>query len=1148
MKKNRCALAYANAPLDTQWGKRILSTLLAVVLCVGLLPGAAFAAYTYTPADVDAVLERVVTNDVEVDKDNSIDMAYDADGDGTLTSKDAKKILEELPPLNNLELNKDELSLPVGAMTQLTVSYEPNNTYQTKVIWESNNEAVATVDENGLVTAKEPGTATITVRSADADKLSIVDTCTITVSDTPLPTISANAMQITAKRDTNWVNLSIRGGRLDEDGTTTINKFNGTLDGLFEGTFYPMAAALEQGKLVLRVSHDGDDSLIQVDPDSFVARKLTLQPDEYGSNYSWYDATTLSDLSDGRLLSVYHDPTSNNKVRFSLMDGEKVLASSAPENAPYLVGIAAAGTDTDGNETLYGITRDGDLYSFTLNESDDGNFSIGSFDPLGDDVFPFYLGTKYFSSASLLYDNASGYLLVAVTYMWDVSGTTDPKNVGYALYLIDPQNPNFYVPVSEAHGVVLNSLYQHTQVSEGVQVYLTADKTSVKVGSTIKATAEAYQFSTDNGLVTNSKIDTVTWTSNDTDVATVKNGVVTGVAQGEATITAKATATINGTACEGSKSFKVTVTPDTGLNAKVGALLDTSRGSAWVEIALNSVDGDQKLTGITVKNKIQGLDPVGGGYADGKLWGAVSTNLYAFDNGGNGTEVTTVNSSDNVIDLTDAPKITTGSQTVKDPACAVFATYSGQIGVLKSDKNYSLLWDAGGDFKISAIAYVGDLTVAQFQDKFTNELNGYAGAQVCHVYYALSRDATGGATLRQIILVPKVNANGDFDGYSLCGITIGTVAAFNDTETTNRSTSIDFLDMGDDGFGLLVARSNKGEGFNDICYIDLTNYTVGSETSENKLTVKKIGALTSVDGATISRFSALYHTDGAKMTDEQILKVAGWNPQTSRQSAPVAARAVSVQTGGDTTDPAASTTKQIEVPVYAAPATNGKWTVTYDPNKLTYDDNKSSWHADIVYTGFHNDGKGSLTLAFASKTTIESSKEQPLFTLVFTTNDSTMTADSVKVTCNELNNDVNKAPSKPSGGGGGGSTGSATSPVTPAQPDNGSVSVDKKNAAQGDTVTITVQPDEGYVPGTVKVVDKDGKEIAVKDLGNGKYSFVMPTGKVDVRVTFAPATGGFTDVPADAYYREAVLWAVEKGVTNGVSETLFGPDGACTRA
>ena len=137
------------------------------------------------------------------------------------------------------------------------------------------------------------------------------------------------------------------------------------------------------------------------------------------------------------------------------------------------------------------------------------------------------------------------------------------------------------------------------------------------------------------------------------------------------------------------------------------------------------------------------------------------------------------------------------------------------------------------------------------------------------------------------------------------------------------------------------------------------------------------------------------------------------------------------------------------------------------------------------------------------------------------------------------------------GGGGGGVSTPTTNPVAPTQPDNGSVSTDKKDAAKGDTVTIVVTPDDGYQIDKVTVTDKDGKEIPVKDLGGGKYSFVMPDGKVTVAPILVPASGpatGFVDVAKDAYYADPVAWAVEKGITNGTSETTFSPGDSCTRA
>ena len=122
---------------------------------------------------------------------------------------------------------------------------------------------------------------------------------------------------------------------------------------------------------------------------------------------------------------------------------------------------------------------------------------------------------------------------------------------------------------------------------------------------------------------------------------------------------------------------------------------------------------------------------------------------------------------------------------------------------------------------------------------------------------------------------------------------------------------------------------------------------------------------------------------------------------------------------------------------------------------------------------------------------------------------------------------------------------------TPSKTENGSVTVSPKSASKGDTVTVTVKPDSGYVLETLTVTDKNGNELTLKDKGDGKYTFTMPAGKVEVKATFMEdnsVLNFFYDVPNDAYFYEAVKWAVDKGITNGLSDTMFGPYESCTRA
>ena len=129
---------------------------------------------------------------------------------------------------------------------------------------------------------------------------------------------------------------------------------------------------------------------------------------------------------------------------------------------------------------------------------------------------------------------------------------------------------------------------------------------------------------------------------------------------------------------------------------------------------------------------------------------------------------------------------------------------------------------------------------------------------------------------------------------------------------------------------------------------------------------------------------------------------------------------------------------------------------------------------------------------------------------------------------------------------------SSSYPITvPDKTENGSVAVSPKTASKGSTVTISVTPDSGYVLETISVTDKNGNDLKLTDKGNGKYTFTMPGGKVEVKVTFMEdnsVLNFFYDVPNDAYYYEAVKWAAENGITDGIGNSLFAPNQPCTRA
>ena len=130
-------------------------------------------------------------------------------------------------------------------------------------------------------------------------------------------------------------------------------------------------------------------------------------------------------------------------------------------------------------------------------------------------------------------------------------------------------------------------------------------------------------------------------------------------------------------------------------------------------------------------------------------------------------------------------------------------------------------------------------------------------------------------------------------------------------------------------------------------------------------------------------------------------------------------------------------------------------------------------------------------------------------------------------------------------------TGVTTYAITVKSGKNGGVTASHKTASKGALVTLTVDPDKGYVLDTLTVLDSKDKAVKLTEK-NGKYTFTMPSSKVTVSAAFkaaAPASENpFTDVPSGAYYEDAVIWAVKKDITSGTSATTFNPDGSCTRA
>lgn len=139
-----------------------------------------------------------------------------------------------------------------------------------------------------------------------------------------------------------------------------------------------------------------------------------------------------------------------------------------------------------------------------------------------------------------------------------------------------------------------------------------------------------------------------------------------------------------------------------------------------------------------------------------------------------------------------------------------------------------------------------------------------------------------------------------------------------------------------------------------------------------------------------------------------------------------------------------------------------------------------------------------------------------------------------------------------SGSSSGGTASGTTYAVSVDTGRNGDVTVSPKSARKGDTVTITVKPDEGYEVDEIIVTDKNGDELKLTKKSGGKYTFTMPAGKVEVEVSFVKTEEevlqqSFADIPNGYWAGDAIAWASENGYMNGNTADTFNPEGTVSR-
>ena len=117
--------------------------------------------------------------------------------------------------------------------------------------------------------------------------------------------------------------------------------------------------------------------------------------------------------------------------------------------------------------------------------------------------------------------------------------------------------------------------------------------------------------------------------------------------------------------------------------------------------------------------------------------------------------------------------------------------------------------------------------------------------------------------------------------------------------------------------------------------------------------------------------------------------------------------------------------------------------------------------------------------------------------------------------------------------------------------EGGAVTKDPAAAKAGETVTLTPTPDAGYEVGEVTVTDRFGNAVAVMENADGTYTFTMPNGQVSVNVTFVEVQTEplpFTDVSETDWFHDAVQYVYDNGLMGGVGDGQFAPNATTNRA
>ncbi len=1021
-----------------------------------------------------------------------------------------------------VELDHTEVRSIVNSRFTLDVQVYPWNLEDKSVTWTSSDSSVAVVTD-GMVETVGLGAATITATTHAAPNYTA--SCVVRVES--LDQVNLSAMITDADGGTYWADF-------------TAGNPAGWEAASEKGTGF-RSGTIKDGVLYV---HDGNH-LYAYDPDSF---QLIRDCGPMQNYWVWSDAAPAPAIGDqfDKILGVC---SSGNSLEL-LDPEERTVIDLVVAQQDLLCAVAYCGTGVADYTPLYAslqpdcpanfyyvLTEGGELWyyeicayesyggaiSYGMNRFDLGNIGI---------VLPGAALADGKQAVSMLYDEASGYLLLSV---YSGGNTTQ-------MYAIDPETQIAF-PVGDFGNQVcpVTCLYHYERIS--ALTVRAAETASMFLGDKLPLTAQVLPVTYENK---------VTWSSSDPNVATVDaNGVVTGLKEGTVTITATSVA-VNEAGEHACASCQVTIHGLAQVQAQVNAQIVTENGTQWATIDTGSrtittlAEAETTLTGAGAHDgKLYGtnsnfvdlcyiwqIDPENG-FAE--EMGSACVPLYAFRDmtTAPGEPISLVNEMGETVTL-DAfgyPAFINDQMFgfVRDPVFGTLKAFG--MGATKND--------------VGAVAYMGDTTYEMW--------NGTVYR--AKLYYALGADGT----MYQFLVYANYDYYDQQVGYTLLDTALGNIGVTFEDPTAMTMTYV----QDGDTEGLMIGYNGLSGA--ELYFVDLT---------QESLSCHKIGILPGANA-----ISGLY-TDGEQSrpaNEALVFHEATAERSSSPQSfahAPTQAiegedismianpvnGSVNAMVTGNAPEPAdAATEKSITLEITAkdhdgsaVAATNGVATVEFQADKLEL--TGITVHADYKSIEMTD---GTVKFAYAAGEEIPAG--QPIATLTFSAKPCTVA--EITVTHQQVNREK---------------------PVYTEKALASAHELVRKNAREATCTEDGYTGDEvcticGKTIKTGEVIPAHCASKAFQDVNTTKWyheyvDYVVDNGIMKglpgnqfvpdsnmtramlvttlYRMSGEPAVAEkatFADVKDGIWYSDAIAWAEDTGIVRGITATAFAPNASATR-